>query len=75
MNCFFIDNVVRVAFLCKHVRLSRVFYNILTNFFYLLTSLRDIVSQFTNTIADDNNDNDNERKFIQPVVINKSRTR
>ena len=24
---FFIDNVVHAAFLCKHVRLSRVFYN------------------------------------------------
>ena len=28
MNCFFpSDNAVRAAFLCKHVRLSRVFYN------------------------------------------------
>ena len=31
---FFIDNVARAAFLCKHVRLSRVFYNKLT---YLLS--------------------------------------
>jgi len=30
----FVDNVVRATFLCKHVRLSRVFYNKLT---YLLT--------------------------------------
>jgi len=31
---FFVDNVVHAAFLCKHVRLSRVFYNTRT---YLLT--------------------------------------
>jgi len=30
---FFVDNVVHAAFLCKHVRLSRVFYNTRT---YLL---------------------------------------
>jgi len=34
MNCLFIDYVVSAAFLCKHVRLSCVFYNKLT---YLLT--------------------------------------
>ena len=27
---FFNDNVVRAAFLCKHERLSRVFYNKIT---------------------------------------------
>jgi len=31
MNCFFVDNVVRAAFLCEHVRLSRFFtINLLT---------------------------------------------
>jgi len=35
MNCFFIGNAVRAAFLCKHVRLSRVAYNKLT---YSLTT-------------------------------------
>ena len=30
MKCFFTDNAVRAAFLCKHVRMSRVFYNKLT---------------------------------------------
>jgi len=37
MNCyFFVDNIVRAAFLCEHVRLSRVSYNRLT---YLLTQV------------------------------------
>ena len=34
MNCFFVDNVVRDAFLFKHIRLSRVFYNKLTCLLY-----------------------------------------
>jgi len=37
MNCFFIGNAVRAAFLCEHVRLSRVAYNKLT---YSLTYLQ-----------------------------------
>jgi len=41
LNFIFIDNVVRAAFLCKHVRLSRVCYNKLT---YLLNFAFDTVS-------------------------------
>ena len=40
MNCFFpSDYAVRAAFLCKHVRLSRVFYNKQYLLTYLLTAV------------------------------------
>jgi len=57
-NCFFVDNVVRTAFLCKHVRLSRVFYNKLT---YLLTKAHELTGS--------RRKKEERRGFIEPLLL------